>query len=98
MLLSELLESTGFPVAYREFKKPPTIPYITYYADDYDNFGADNIVYHSKTNYIIELYSNEKDPVSESKIEALLTVNGMYYEKLEAWIESEELNQVSYYV
>lgn len=96
--LADILESTGFPVAYLQFKSPPVAPYIVYYAEDDDNFAADNVVYYAATNYIIELYSDLKDPASEALIEAALTANDMYYEKTEAWIESEELYQVVYSV
>jgi hypothetical protein len=50
MLLSELLESTGYPVAYREFKKAPSIPYIVYMRDNDTNISSDHKV-HGKVKY-----------------------------------------------
>lgn len=94
--LPNILASTGLPVAYREFKKPPSIPFIVYVADESNNFAADNVVYQPFTNYDIELYTENKDPAREALIETILTDNEIYYDKLEAWIESEELYQVSY--
>lgn len=96
--LVTVLESTGMPVGYHHWDKPPALPYILYYFEDSDNFGADNKVYLAINNYTIELYSGLKDPAKEALIEAALTANDIYFEKLEAWIESESLYQVSYSV
>lgn len=95
--LANILDSTGFPVAYLEWKKkPPELPYIVYFAEGSDSFGADNIVYHSTTEYQIELYSELKDPAAEAIIEAALTANEIYYDKLENYIKSEAMYQVVY--
>lgn len=96
--LEQIIESIGLPLTYRQWKpkKPPALPYIVYLFTDSANFGADNKVYHSIGNYDIELYSNEKDPASEALIEAALTANDIFYEKSEAWIQSEEMYQVVY--
>lgn len=95
--LAETLESTGLPVTFVLWgKNPPPLPYIVYLTPDSENFGADNMVYHSDVNYDIELYSDKKDPASEVLIEAALAENGIYYEKSEVWIASENMYQVVY--
>lgn len=94
--LKAILESTGLPVAFVKFGKKQTPPFIIYLVDDSDNFSADNIVYHALTDYDIEFYSNLKDTTNEAKIELALTNNDIFYEKEEAWIETEELYQVIY--
>lgn len=95
--LAEILESTGLPVTFVLWgRNPPDLPYIVYLIPDSENFGADNVVYHSEDNYDIELYSERKDPASEALIEAALTENDIYFDKSENWIESENMYQVVY--
>lgn len=94
--LFTLLKSTGLPVAYHHFTSPPTPPYIVYLFSYSSNFGADNRVYSKQSNYQVELYTTEKDPVSEKLIEDLFDEHDIYWEKSETYIESEGLYQVLY--
>jgi len=94
--LFTLLKSTGLPVAYHHFTSPPTPPYIVYLFSYSSNFGADNRVYSKQSNYQVELYTTEKDPVSEKLIEGLFDEHDIYWEKSETYIESEGLYQVLY--
>jgi hypothetical protein len=96
MLLSELLESTGFQVAYLKFKKPPSIPYIIYFRDNDTNISSDQKVHGKFRNYTVELYTEIKDPTAESKVEAVLETIDPDYTTDETYIESEELYQVVY--
>lgn len=94
--LFALLKTTGLPVAYHHFVSPPCPPYIVYLFAYSSNFGADNKVYQKKPNYQVELYTTEKDPVSEKLIEDLFDKNDIYWEKTENYIESEGLYQILY--
>ena len=94
--LFNLLKSTGLPVAYHHFVSPPAPPYIVYLFSYSSNFGADNRVYSQQPNYQVELYTTEKDPVSEKLIEDLFDEHDIYWEKTETYIESEDLYQVLY--
>lgn len=99
MTLTELLavlQGTGLPVAYRQWEKPPDLPYLLYYADDSVNFGADNAVYTESINCIVELYSNKKSPVAEALVEGAFGTSDLYYEKTESWIADEGLCLVAY--
>lgn len=98
--LLALLKGTELPVTYRKWapKRAPAPPYIVYLAADSDNFGADNVVYHSATNYLIELYTEVKTTDLEARLEAALTAAGVFYEKLEGEVESEGFYQVTYQV
>lgn len=99
MTLSELLtvlQATGLPVAYRQWERPPALPYLLYYVDNSDNFAADNTVYAEALNVIVELYSNKKAPAAETLVESAFRQNEMYFEKSESWIADEELNLVAY--
>lgn len=92
----EGLKSLGYPVAYSHFAEGnvPAPPFITYYYPGTDNFSADGIVYVPINEVDIELYSNTKNLDAERKIEDWLTMNGLFYEKLEYYIESEKMIQV----
>lgn len=92
-----LLVGTGFPVAYRQFKRAPkSIPYIVYYSDASDNFEADNQVFHEVENIMVELYTEQKEPAAEQKVKTLLSENGLPFERFESWIKEESLLLNSY--
>ena len=44
----------------------------------------------------IELYTDEKNPETESRVETVLDGHGIFYDKTEVWIESERLYEVLY--
>ena len=44
----------------------------------------------------IELYTDVKDPETETQIEDILIAHDLPYEKSEVWIESEKLYEVLY--
>lgn len=94
--LSNLLKSTGLPVAYHHFVQPPTLPYIVYLFSYSSNFGADNRAYSKQSNYQVELYTKHKEPTTEKLIEDLFDENDIFWEKTETYIESEGLFQVLY--
>lgn len=96
--LKELLEQTGLPIAYSHYASPPPPPYLIYFLDRSENFGADDKVYRKISDYVIELYNTKKDPASEAQIESLFDDNDVYWEKTESWIESEKLFLVAYYI
>jgi hypothetical protein len=96
--LLALLKRTGYPVAYSHFSSPQKPPYIAYIHDDPDNFGADDKVYNSAANFIIELYTAKHDPAAQAGLERIFDDNSIYWERIETWIESEKLFQTAYYV
>ena len=61
-----------------------------------NNFAADGKVYHKINEVRIELYTDEKDPSVEEQVTAVLDEHGIFYEKSEVWIESENLYEVLY--
>ena len=44
----------------------------------------------------IELYTDEKSPDAEQRVEKVLHQYNIYYTKSEVWIESEKLYEVLY--
>lgn len=65
------LKTVGIPVAYLKFDTPQELPFCVYYESNTDIRGADNLNMIRQTSITIELYSEEKIPELERKIEAL---------------------------
>lgn len=96
--LLELLKATGLPFAYDHFAEgeSPEPPFICYLLPGSDNFGADGKVYYKISNVNIELYTDEKNPSVEQKLEDAMDAASIFYNKTEVWISSEKLYEVLY--
>lgn len=94
--LYEILKQMNLPLAYNHFKSAQAPPYLIYLVEDSSNFGADNKVYHPIDNFVIELYTLKKERGIETQLEELLNSNELYYEKYEAYINTENLYQIRY--
>lgn len=92
--ISELLKATGLPVAYRAFKERQDPPFICYLVVNSNNFFADDSVYFPVNRLQIELYTSDKDPETEKKLE--MALQGLCWEKSESLIESEQIYQITY--
>ena len=57
---------------------------------------ADNRVWQKINQLNIELYTDEKSPETEERIEDILDSYEIPYEKTEVWIESEKMYEVLY--
>lgn len=97
-----MLDKTGLPVVYREWPQnpeeglPPPLPWLCYLVRRGNHFAADGIVYYAAPVIDVELYSADKDPVSESAVEAVLTAAGLFYSKTEIWLEDEKMYEILY--
>lgn len=96
--LLELLKASGIPFAYDHFAEgeSPEPPFICYLLPGSDNFSADGKVYYKITNVNIELYTDEKTPSVEQKLEDAMDAASIFYNKTEVWISSEKLYEVLY--
>jgi len=99
MTLIELytrLSETGLPVAYYCFPEgeAPNLPFVCYLVVSSSNFTADGKVYYPVQNIDIELYSKNKDTVSEALIEDALT--DIVWEKSETYLDDEKCFEVVY--
>ncbi len=94
----EMLEEAGIPLAYDHFSEgeSPDPPFICFLFPGSENFSADNIVYASFETLHLELYTDEKNPELETKVEAVLGNYELFWNKTEVWIESENLYEVLY--
>lgn len=96
--LKTLLETSGIPFAYFQWDRGnvPGLPFGVYYLPRSDYFYADNEIYTPIFELVIELYTKEKDLKSERELEAVLKENGLTYQKVEAYIEEEQVYQIRY--
>lgn len=94
--LGSLLETTGYPVAYRSFSTTKTPPFICYLSPYSRNFAADNKV-HQKIDHVqIELYTKTKNTQAETKLENVLDGADLFYDKTETHIDAQEVYQIIY--
>lgn len=96
--LPELISEIGIPFAYDHFAEgeSPSPPFITFLCPGSDNFPADGRVYFKVDEVHIELYTDAKDPAVEQRVEAVLDAHGIFYDKTEVWIDTENLYEVLY--
>ena len=96
--LISIMENTGLPFAYDHFAEgeAPAPPFICFLCPSSDNFAADGRAYFKVDQVHVELYTDRKDPETESRIESVLDEHGIFYDKTEVWIGSEKLYEVLY--
>lgn len=94
--LHDLLKETGLPVAYHHFKNPPALPYIVYLVDAVEARGSDERNEIKRITYLVELYTDKKEPELQASLETLFNERGIEYQVFETYIESEGLFQASY--
>ena len=94
----EMIEEVKLPYAYHHFVEgeSPDPPFLVFLYPNSDNFAADGMVYFKVNRLNIELYTDLKDVELEETVEAVLDKHGIFYEKSEVWIESENLYEVLY--
>ena len=93
-----MLQEIGLPFAYDHFAEgeSPSPPFICFLYPASDNFAADGQVYFKISEVHVELYTDEKNPETEDRLEAVLDRHGIFYQKSEVWIEEEKLYEVLY--
>jgi hypothetical protein len=96
--IAQMIESMGLPYTYDTFPNnaAPLPPYIVFNYPDRNDFGADDINYSKIGILNLELYTASKDFNLEKTVEDILAENGFYYEKSEAFINKEQLFQITY--
>lgn len=94
----QLLTSLSLPLAYHHFEEghSPSPPFIVYLVTDSDNHGADNWAYYKAVTVQLELYTTKKDLKTERQVESLLDSHQLYFDKVELYLSSEKLYQITY--
>lgn len=96
--LLSIIREINLPSAYDHFAEGevPHVPYLLYLISANDNFAADNKAYYKVDEVHLELYTDYKDPSAEQQVESVLDAHEIFYDRSEAWIESEKLYEVLY--
>ena len=94
----QMVSEMDIPFAYDHFAEgeSPKPPFICFLFSGSENFSADNIVYATFETLHLELYTDEKNPELEAKVEAVFSKHELFWNKTEVWIESEKLYEVLY--
>ena len=94
----KMMDEMKLPYAYHHFVEgeSPEPPFLVFLYPSSDNFAAEGMVYFKVNRLNIELYTDLKDVELEETVEAVLDKHGIFYEKSEVWIESENLYEVLY--
>lgn len=96
--VADMLKETGLPTVYYQYpiKMAPPLPYTVYYYPNTDNFGADDKVYTKISSLNVELYTAKKSPAIEAQVEAVLESHNLFWNKTEAFLDSENMYEVLY--
>lgn len=96
--LLNIMREIGFPFAYHHFAEgeSPNPPFLLFLTPASSNFAADGKTYFKANEVHVELYADYKNPVLEEQVEAVLDRHGIFYNKTEAFIESEQLYETLY--
>ncbi len=96
--INDMMLEMGLPFAYHHFaeNESPPPPFLLFLSPGEHTFSADNRMYFSFKKLDIELYTDRKCPEIEEEVEAVLKRHHIFYNKSEAWIESERLYEILY--
>ena len=96
--VTKMLEEMKLPFAYHHFAEgeSPDPPFAVFLYPGSNNFSADGKVYFKVSRLNVEIYTDVKNIELEQQTEAVLDGHGIFYEKSEVWIESENLYEVLY--
>ena len=83
--------------AWKE-KSAPALPFICYFETGANNFFGDDIVYYSFHQIQIELYTEDKAPEEEAKVETALTNAGITWSKNCDFLDDEKCWMITYTV
>lgn len=93
-----MLVELNLPFAYDHFAEgeSPDPPFLCFLYPQNVPVGADNTVYYQLHHLDIELYTDEKAPPLETKVETLMREHELFFHKSEVWIEEEKMYEVLY--
>lgn len=96
----QLVKTLGYPIAYHHFEEGRILspPYLLYWVSGSENKGADNMAYHKQVEVVLEVYTKTKNLELEGQVENLLDNHHIYFDKVEVYVSSEKLYQVTYHI
>ncbi len=88
----------GIPIVYMSYPDncAPELPYAVYYFPQVRAEAADNIRHAGIAEMNIELYTREKDPLTEYTVEKILEKFELVADKSETYLTTEHMFQVLY--
>lgn len=99
--IATMLTSIGVPFAYHHFDDSESDitspPFIIFYYPYSSDLYADDVNYASIRQLNIELYTDEKDPELEEKVEQALLTAGLPWRWDETYITDEHMFMKAYY-
>ena len=96
--LVAMLKEADLPFGYDHFAEgeSPDPPFFVFLNPTEETFGADNIVYASFPDVNVELYTDNKNPMLEKRLQKIFNSHEVYWQKSETWIASERMYEVLY--
>lgn len=94
--MEQLLAPVGIPFALHHWERPPAMPFGVYFDGSTDNFEADDRAYAVITSFSIELYTRQRTPALEAKIEAVLDGAGLYWDRDATYVDALRAYMTTY--
>lgn len=94
--IAAMVDAIGIPSAYRVFKEPQDLPYAIFIYEENDDIVADGTNYQEVVNLSLYLYTATKDFDLEAKTEGILNGAGLVFSKMEDYIDTEQMYQITY--
>jgi len=93
-----VLDSIDLPHVYYSFPEnaAPPLPYFVYYYFGSANVSADDVAYVEVLQPVLELYTAQKSFDTEAQIENALNAAGLFWNKTESYLTTEEMYMVTY--
>ena len=95
--IATMLSGLNIPTAYYQFPETQQgPPFLCFYYQSNNDMLADDVNYVRIDHLVVELYTDNKDFDLEKQLEAILTSNGLVWEKSEQYLDDERMNEVVY--
>lgn len=93
-----VLDGIRLPHVYYSFPEngAPALPYFVYYYAGTENVSADDVAYVEVLTPVVELYTRTKSFDTERTIEDALTAAGLFWDKTEEYLTTENMLMTTY--
>lgn len=96
--IAQMIDGIGLPYAYDHFEvgNAADPPFICFYFAGSNDLAADDTNYQKIRPLTLELYTDNKDFSLEETVEAALNGAGLVFSRMESYIDSERLYEVTF--
>lgn len=96
---TEIFKGSRFENITYNVTKDQQLPFLIYRASGSQNFSADNFVYYSEYDYLLEYYFEKKDSETEKEIEEILNDKEIYWTKTDdIYLDEDQMFLIRYYI